>query len=149
MTDEVMPQMAIQLIVVVVKRISVKCAFLSAFKIVYLLTLFFFAPSILFFMQQCCRPVCWDPFILCVMCACQVKRREKCISFYTLVAYIKHFNFTLLIQSTSFIGNWSVDKIDTVCPERIFFFCVKRKFINWIQFGNQWMPPCCMTLRCY
>ena len=58
MTDEVMPQMAIQLIVVVVKMISVKCAFLPALKIVYLLTLFFFASSILLHGQQCCRPAC-------------------------------------------------------------------------------------------
>lgn len=127
MTDEVMPQMAIQLIVVVVKMISVKCAFLSALKIVYLLTLFFLLPQF-FYTGNNVADQHVEIHSLCVMCACQVKRRKKYISFYTLVACIKHFNFTLQFSLSSlhpWMEIWVMIK-STLSVLKELSFCIKE-----------------------
>lgn len=84
MTDEVQPQMAIQLIVEVVRAmcISFNC----------LLALHFFIPACLhYFFHYIVADQYFEIHLLYLMCTCQEKT-----GLYTLVAYIKHFNFFFL-----------------------------------------------------
>lgn len=83
MTDEVLPQMAIQLIVVVVKMISVKCATSDGDLFVHLVDIFILFNFYFFFLLSTATLLlisvfkCGDMHSFSVMCACQKRREEE------------------------------------------------------------------------